>query len=330
MNQKNPLTAITDDLIQVQIPLPFALNIVNCYLLRGSAGWTVVDTGIHTVAGEAVWRYAFETLRIAPRQLEQIVLTHAHPDHFGMSGWLQGLAAADGKPVPIYISAREDQMARYVWYGNALYDFASWLRSAGMPDEMARQVAASMDDTYSMTLPHPPRMEHLTAGDTIRMGERTFRMIHAPGHSDGQLLFYDQDERLLLSGDHVLMKITPNIGLWEHSDPDPLGRFLDSLRTLRGLDVRLALPGHKQLIENWGGRIDELLAHHDQRLSHVYDALGADQHTPYQVAGTIFDTSRFSVHEWRFALAESLAHLETLRIRGEAHQQHGRNFFERA
>jgi glyoxylase-like metal-dependent hydrolase (beta-lactamase superfamily II) len=314
----------------VQIPLPFALNHVNCYLLRGSSGWSVLDTGIHTAAGEAVWRYAFETLAIVPEQLEQIVLTHAHPDHFGMSGWLQGLAAARGRHVPIRISPREHQMARYVWYENANYDFSSWLRAGGMPDEMARQVAASMDDTYNMTLPHPPQMEHLIAGDTIRIGERVFRMIHAPGHSDGQLLFYDADDRLLLSGDHVLMKITPNIGLWEHSDADPLGKFITSLQQLRGLDVRLALPGHKQLIEHWSGRIDELLLHHDQRLNHVLDALAAGQHTPYQVAGYIFDPSRFSVHEWRFALAESLAHLQYLCIQGKARQQQGRSFFERA
>jgi glyoxylase-like metal-dependent hydrolase (beta-lactamase superfamily II) len=329
MPPKNPLTQLADDLYQVQIPLPFALNIVNCYLLHGSQGWTVVDTGINTEAGRAVWMGVFETLAIQPQHLHQIYLTHAHPDHFGMSGWLQQLAAAQGRHIPIYISARENQMAQHVWYGNALYDFAGWLRAGGMPDQMAQQVADSMDDTYSMTLPHPPQMEAMQADTLLQLGDRTFRTILAPGHSDGQILFYDASDHLLLSGDHVLMKITPNIGLWEHSDPDPLGQFMASLVTLRELDVRIALPGHKHLIEDWQGRIDELLAHHEHRLDQTLDALGQNRHTPYEVAGAIFDTTRFTVHEWRFALAETLAHLEYLRIRGKAQQITGVQAFER-
>src|SRR5690606_10099486 len=143
----------------------------------------------------------------------------------------------------------------------------------------AQQVADSMDDTYSMTLPHPPKMEHMHAGTTVQLGERSFQTIHAPGHSDGQILFYDAADHLLLSGDHVLMKITPNIGLWEHSDPDPLGHFMASIAELQALDVRLALPGHKKLIEDWRGRIDELLEHHEHRLTITLDALAQDRHT---------------------------------------------------
>ncbi|MGB1285824.1 MAG: MBL fold metallo-hydrolase, partial [Aggregatilineales bacterium] len=190
--------------------------------------------------------------------------------------------------------------------------FADWLIDNGMPSDFAQQVSDSMGDTHSMTLPHPPTLSRITAGDTIQMGERTWEMIHAPGHSDGQLIFYDRADNLLLSGDHVLMKITPNIGLWRHSQPDPLGRFMTSLRELQDLPVRLALPGHRHLIENWQGRIEELIGHHEHRLDFVREAYAAGATTPYEVTLHIFPTERFSSHEWRFAIAETLAHMAYL------------------
>ena len=83
------ITKIADDIIQVQIPLPYVLNIVNCYLLRGAEGWTLVDTGLNTSAARSQWKSALASLGIEPADIEKIVLTHMHPDHFGMAGWWQ-------------------------------------------------------------------------------------------------------------------------------------------------------------------------------------------------------------------------------------------------
>ena len=177
-----------------------------------------------------------------------------------------------------------------------------------------------MGDTHTMTLPHPPHLTHLLPDSMIEMGGRSFRAIHAPGHSDGQLLFYDADAQMILSGDQVLMKITPNIGLWSQSDPDPLGNFLASLESLQSLPVRVALPGHKDLIHDWSGRIGEILHHHMHRLEQVQTALADGHMTPYAITNEIFATSRFTPHEWRFALAETLAHLDYLQRRGLARQ----------
>ena len=114
------------------------------------------------------------------------------------------------------------------------------------------------------------------------------------------------------------MKITPNIGLWPESDPHPLQRFLASLNEVRSLDVRLALPGHRALITDWRGRIDEIIAHHEERLERTLDAVGSGA-TAYQIAGQLFDFQRLSVHEMRFALVEALAHLDYL-IEQRRHQ----------
>lgn len=317
----SPVKQIAPDVFQAMLPLPFALRIVNIYLLRGPRGWTVIDTGIHTHAGEAAWRQIFKTLDFTPAQIEQIVLTHVHPDHVGMAGWLTTLAAEVNHSIPVYASPREDQQMERVWRNpSAEENFGAWLLQGGMPLEMAQEVGRHMGDTHTMTLPHPPPLTHLLPESMIEMGGRSFRAIHAPGHSDGQLLFYDADEKMILSGDQVLMKITPNIGKWSQSDPDPLGNFLDSLEALQSLAVRVALPGHKELIRDWAGRIGEILDHHAHRLEQVQSALADGHRTPYAITNEIFETSRFTPHEWRFAVAETLAHLDYLQRRGLAQQ----------
>ncbi|MCU0512193.1 MAG: MBL fold metallo-hydrolase [Anaerolineae bacterium] len=315
------LTRITDDIYQARLPLPFALRSVNVYLLRGAHGWTLVDTGIHTPEAVATWHGILAELGLRVTDFEQIVLTHVHPDHFGLAGWWQAQAAAAGHTLPVLLSPRELTQVGLVWRNPAAsHEFAGWLQQAGMTAAMAHSVNIRMDDTHSMTLPHPDAaaLTTILPGATLRLGRREFRAILAPGHSDGQLLFYDESDALLLCGDHVLMKITPNIGLWAGSDPDPLHAFLESLAELRALPVRLALPGHKTPVLDWRGRIDELVQHHHDRLHRVEAALAQGAATPYEISRYLFDSARFTPHEWRFALAETLAHVEYLRRRGRA------------
>ena len=303
------ITFITDDIAQVQIPLPYALNIVNCYLLRGASGWTLVDTGLNTPPAQAQWRAALSELDIAPDDIEKIVVTHMHPDHFGMAGWWQQLAA---RPLPVIIPELEREQAAYFYNPQNTRNYHDWLLQCGLDRVTIDEVEGALGNTRDATQPHPIQQGYLAAESAITLGRRQFRAIHAPGHSDGQLIFYDADDRLCLSGDHVLMKITPNIGAWMHTRHNPLRRYLDSLRALADLDVRLALPGHKWLVEDWRGRIEELIAHHDLRLQHTLDAIDGGAATVYQVAGQIFDMTRFTPHEWRFAMAETLAHLQLL------------------
>ncbi len=303
------ISQITDDIVQVQIPLPYALNIVNCYLLRGTAGWTLLDTGLNTAAARSQWKTALEQLGIVPADIKQIVLTHMHPDHFGMAGWWQRQVET---AMPVYLPEAEKPQVEVFYRRDNAPLYHQWLLDCGMDQETVDSMELALGNTRDLTLPHPLSQEYLRAGETIILGARQFRAIHAPGHSDGQLIFYDQSERLMLCGDHVLMKITPNIGRWPHSAANPLGCFLQSLEKLKTLDVDLALPGHKWLITDWRGRIEELIAHHQQRLQQTRTAIDNGAQTVYQVAAQLFQLDRLSAHEWRFALAETLAHLEYL------------------
>lgn len=302
--------AITADIYQVKLPLPFALRSVNCYLLAGDEGWTVVDTGLNTADGRATWQSAFAELGIQPQDIQQIVLTHSHPDHFGLAGWLQ--QEAQGVP-PVLMSPREAELAHWVWQEEAGWTEAvtTFWRRCGIPDEMVTAVVVETDRTRQRTRPHPQHIQTIEPGTTITLGQRLCQVIHTPGHSDGQIIFYDAAERLLLCGDHVLQKITPNISLWPFGEPDPLGRYLHSLRQLAYLDVSLALPGHGPLIHDLRGRIGELETHHAERLGVMATAVNGSA-TPYHISQRVFDFEKLSIHEKRFAVSETLAHLEYL------------------
>ena len=303
------ITEITDDIVQVQIPLPYKLNIVNCYLLRGENGWTLLDTGLNTAEARAQWKTAMHALNFTPGDIEKIVLTHMHPDHFGMAGWWQEQVET---PMPLFLPEREKAQAQFFYRRSNTPLYHQWMLDCGIERVTVDNIESALYSTRDLTEPHPTQQEYLSADSTVRLGARTFRTIHAPGHSDGQMIFYDEAERLMLSGDHVLMRITPNIGSWPHTEPDPLGRYLASLRELAEFDVRLALPGHKWLITDWRGRIEELIEHHQLRLAHTLEAMEAGAHTVHDIAVKLFPLDQLTPHEWRFAMAETLAHLNLL------------------
>ncbi|MBE2181921.1 MAG: MBL fold metallo-hydrolase [Anaerolineae bacterium] len=300
---------VAPDIYQLRIPLPYLLNHVYCYVLRDTGGWTIMDTGLNWPDARAAWALYFEQLGINPKtDIQKIIITHMHPDHFGMAGWLQGQSGA-----PVYISGRDGNAARRVWYEwkDRVEDMRTFFQTCALPETMMQKVLSAGNETALLTAPLPERIESINGGDQLVIGERVFSVISAPGHSDGQILFYHAPEELLISGDHVLMKITPNIGLWPETESAPLSRYLASLTALRDLPVKLALPGHKSVIQHWQKRIEELQTHHMDRLALLQQAASPGVNV-YEATGKIFDLSRLTPHEIRFAIAETLAHLEHL------------------
>ncbi len=309
--------SVAPDIYQVRIPLPYLLNHVYCYLLRDSAGWAIVDTGLNWPEARAAWEACFEQLEINPKtDIQKIVVTHMHPDHFGMAGWFQAQSGA-----PVYLSAHDRDTALRVWYEwpDRSEEMRVFFQKCALSEDKIREVIAAGDDTAQLTTPLPDQLERIE-GDTITIGDRNFRVIPAQGHSDGQVLFYHEPEGLMISGDQVLMKITPNIGVWPETAPAPLARYLASLASLHELPVKLALPGHKTVIHHWQARIKELQAHHEDRLALLQKAVTSNT-TVFEAMCKIFDMSRLTSHEVRFALAETLAHLEYLRDAGRIGSQ---------
>lgn len=299
---------ITTNIFRVRLPLPFALNHVNCYLLRDQDEWTILDTGLNRPEIRAGWQMVFAQLDIGPNDIRRIIVTHMHPDHIGLAGQLQQETGA-----PVFMSPREWEVAEVAWVQNLERGekLAAYLRRAGALPEVGAIIEEQQQKLRQMTQPPPVDVQFLHGGETITMADRRFEIIHAPGHADGQIIFYSAADRLILCGDQVLQSITPNIGFWPSTHPDPLGRYLASLRSLLQLDVEIALPGHHDAITDWRGRIWELLQHHDDRLEKTF-AAAAHGATALEASYAIFNFDRFSLHEMRFAVAEALAHLEHL------------------
>ncbi|MDX1522487.1 MAG: MBL fold metallo-hydrolase, partial [Anaerolineae bacterium] len=297
---------IADDIYQLTLPLPFALRSVNCYLVRDGSGWVIVDTGLNTPPARRQWQAVFAELNIRPQDIRQIMLTHSHPDHYGLAGWLQAWCSA-----PVLMSPREAKQVEQI--------FAQDNRATGVLGQAlagalsASDMAGIVDATRSVRekmLPHPTTIEPLSDGQTVTIGWRRFTAVHTPGHSDGHLIFYDAADRLALCGDQVLMKITPNIGQWSLTDPKPLARYLASLHRLKSLDVRIAWPGHGLPVTEWGRRLSELEMHHAHRLQLMADAVTAEGSTLYEICAAVFNLEKLSKHELRFAMAETMAHVD--------------------
>lgn len=312
------LDLLAPDIHRLRLPLPFALDHVNCYLIRGDRAWTLLDTGLHTPEGWQSWLAAFDALGIGPQDVAQIVLTHVHPDHYGMAGALQ---AWTHNTAPVRMSAATAQAAEVIWRSPAeawLDETSAYLRRNGLEASFLESVLHSMRGMRAAVRPHPERVESFAPGDELLLGNRRVQAISAQGHADDQTVFYDAADRLLLCGDQVLMRITPNVGTWPNTPANPLGRFLTDLRRLRQLDVRLALPGHRREISDFAPRIDELLAHHAKRLIAIREAIPADGATTLEITRRVFPTDGYTTHEVRFAAAETLAHLEYLIEAGKA------------
>jgi glyoxylase-like metal-dependent hydrolase (beta-lactamase superfamily II) len=182
-----------------------------------------------------------------------------------------------------------------------------------MPRELAEEAGTEMRAQLKL----PEKLLPLRAGEEIALGRGTARVVHAQGHADYQYMLHDECRGILFAADHVLLRITPNIGLWPESLPHPLARYLKSLSGMRGMNVNLVLPGHGPVFHDLEGRIDELLHHHEQRLEVMQAEIKDRPRTPFEVSGAVFRET-LTLYERCFALAETLAHLDHLALEGRA------------
>jgi len=302
---------VAEDVWQLKLPVPFPLRFVSVYLVEGEDGWTLVDAGYdHPPAREAWEAGAAAAGCDLARDVGRIVVTHFHPDHIGAARWL-----GERTDAPVCMMEREIPFSRKLWGSSDTGPFEEYLMRHGMPRGMAEEAAA----VVRYALPLPDEMIPLQPGEKLPMADGTARIIHTPGHADNQIVLHDEARGILFAADHLLLGITPNIGLWPESEPHPLARYLESLERMRGLRADLVLPGHGPVFRDLDGRIGELILHHQERLETMWHTISDHPKTPYEVSRLVF-RGTLTDHQRCFALAETLAHLDYLVLTGRAQQ----------
>jgi len=282
---------------RVTFPLPFGIDHVHCYLLRASdGGWTLVDTGLGTRDPEARWRPVLDEL---DGPIERIVVTHMHPDHVGGAADVSavtGAAVLQGRADYAQCvgawGRRDPERWNAYWRGNGMPESSV----ESLSEESARLVAA----VHWFEGP-----ELLEAGDDVD----GWHVELLPGHADGHIVLVR--DGVMIAGDVILGRITPTIGVYPNSRPDPLGDYFETLTRIEGLGLRVAYAGHHEPVLDPAGRAREIRAHHVERLRRTVDALDDEPATPYAVSLDLFGTELTPTLR-RFATAEALAHLERL------------------
>jgi glyoxylase-like metal-dependent hydrolase (beta-lactamase superfamily II) len=306
---------VVEGVHQLKLPVPFPLKFIASYLVEGRDGWTVIDPGFDYPPAREIWESEAKRMGLdLDRDVTRIIVTHLHPDHIGLARWLEGRSGAS-----VFMLEEEIANARYVWDPSRGSEaFVKYMTRHGMDPETAGATAG----TTRLGVRLPERFVPLQPEDRIELGGSEARVIHTPGHSDFHFILHDEARQLLYAGDHLLLKITPNIGLWPYTAPRPLKSYLDSIGSLRGLDVDLVFPGHGPLFHDLDGRIEELILHHEERLTVMHEVLGDEPATAFEIACHVFPDD-LTDHQLRFALAETLAHLEHLVDDGRAERLDG-------
>lgn len=296
---------------QVRIPIPTPLRDVNCYLIKGSDGWAIVDTGFADDAATAAWQYALRKLNVNSAFVRHIFPTHYHPDHYGAAGLLQQMLQAE-----VLMHEQEAALARRIWQQSFTPIAQNFVRRQGLPEPLVDRVL-NLSARFRHQVQPPSRVTTVKPGRQVLLGDREFEVICLPGHTPGLIVLWDPVDRLLLANDMVLDPISPNISAGPFAGPDPLADYLHSLRQLAPLPARLTLTGHRLPVNDLARRCAELARHHRDRLEQVTELVsrGQDQ-TAWTICRQLFVGRLRSTANINFALGETTAHLDHLVQRG--------------
>ena len=298
----------------IRLPIPGSLRHINVWLVPGRRGWFLVDTGMKTDDVREAWESLERVLPLG-RDLESIVLTHHHPDHFGMARWLSerfevGVAMTERAAAAAFASLQDDPPDR----PSRSEGFAMRL-GLSLDDETRAIMRGGM---YRRIVSGAIEATPLTAGASLgRDGDQWVVSIHE-GHAPGHACLLNPSAGILISGDQLLPSISSNISLYPSNEQgDPLGDYFASLDRLAALDAEtLILPAHGQPFRGPQVRIEALQREHRERLDGIIDLCERPASTE-QIAASLFGIERLDPLNRLLAATETLAHLRFLELRGQ-------------
>jgi len=304
---------ILPNLYRIEVPLPQnPLRAVNSYVIKDQGQSMIIDTGMNRKECMNVLSSGLRELDVDLRKAD-FFITHFHADHLGL---VSNLATDTSR---VYFSQVDAAFIKTV-------DADYWEKQSNF----AHINGFSVDELQKAVKSHPGYryssrghldFSMLRGDDTISIGDYSFKCIETPGHTRGHMCLYEPNKKLFISGDHILIDITPNISLWSN-EYNPLNEYLASLNKVYELDVKLVLPGHRSTFKNFKERIQELKYHHQARVNEVASILEKGKQNAFQVASQMnWDMDYeswdlFPIPQKWFATGEAIAHLKYLEERG--------------
>lgn len=311
-----PVEQVRPGLWSVPVPMPnSSLRYVLVYVMETPKGFYLVDVGWNT---DDAYAALCDGLRQAGGSINDVagmLVTHIHPDHYGLAGRVR---EASGAWIALHPADARLVHERYDDPSHLIAQMGTMLRRQGTPEEeiLALQ-SASMPVRGYVDAAVPDVL--LEDGEKPEIDGWDITAIWTPGHSPGHLCFWEDTRRLLLSGDHVLPRITPNVSFHPQAGENPLGDFLSSLRKLETYQPDEVLPAHEHRFTHLHARLDELHQHHAQRFAEVVGAIRGGHTTTYEVARQMRwsrSWDRIEGFMRRAAVSEAAAHLRTLEDQG--------------
>lgn len=304
--------AIAPGILWLRMPLPFALDHINLWLIEDGDGWTLVDTGYGDAPTREAWARHFAAT-VADKPIRRIVVTHCHPDHLGNAAWL---AARFGCAVTM--TTGEFLTAHAIVDGRASHgyrDTCELFRRHGLPAGDVEQLAAR-GGTFRLGVPEmPAAYERMLHGDRLAVGGEAWQVLVGHGHSAEHASLFAPALHVLISGDMLLPRISTNVSVWpSEPDGDPLGRFLTSIAAFDSLPPgSLVLPSHGLPFRGIPLRVAQLRAHHDARLAELHTAIaaGSAAASAAEMIPVLFPRD-LDLQQRYFAIGETVAHLNHL------------------
>ncbi|HWX10555.1 MAG TPA: MBL fold metallo-hydrolase [Trinickia sp.] len=318
----------------VRMPLPFALDHINLWLMRdeidGRQGWTVIDCGIADDVVRGHWESIFET-HLDGLPVLRTLVTHCHPDHLGLADWICKGGARERWNVRLWITLGEYMLGRVMAAGDGSNaggeGAARHFARHGLADPDAIEKLRNRRHYYSNLVPSmPSQFRRLREGDTVAIGAHRWRVVTGFGHSPEHCALYSETAGVLITGDMVLPRISTNVSVFDiEPEGNPLALYLESLSRYESMPAdTLVLPSHGRPFRGLQTRIAQLRAHHDARLAEVREACARGAQSAADIVPIMFRRP-LDIHQMTFAMGEALAHLHLLWHAGKLERVEGRD-----